>query len=62
MNFFVYEKGFCELINIGEGICIWVFVYVLLGVIIGFNCNICDGVFVENDVVVGNYVIVKCGV
>lgn len=26
------------------------------------NCNICDGVFVENDVVIGDNVTIKCGV
>ena len=29
---------------------------------IGSDCNICDHVFVENDVVVGDRVTVKCGV
>ena len=32
------------------------------GAVIGEDCNICDGVFVENDVVVGDRVTVKCGV
>jgi acetyltransferase-like isoleucine patch superfamily enzyme len=35
---------------------------VLPGARIGSDCNICDGVFVENDVVVGDRVTVKCGV
>lgn len=30
--------------------------------VIGEDCNICDGVFIENDVLVGNRVTVKCGV
>ena len=30
--------------------------------VIGADCNICDDVFVENDVVVGDRVTVKCGV
>ncbi|MGD0101400.1 MAG: acyltransferase, partial [Acidobacteriota bacterium] len=29
---------------------------------IGSDCNICDNVFIENDVVVGDRVTVKCGV
>ena len=29
---------------------------------IGADCNVCDGVFVENDVVVGDRVTIKCGV
>jgi acetyltransferase-like isoleucine patch superfamily enzyme len=41
---------------------VWAFAHVLPGAIIGRDCNICDGVFVENDVVVGDRVTVKCGV
>jgi len=62
MNFFVHEKGLCESTNIGEGTRIWAFAHVLPGATIGSSCNICDGVFVENDVTVGNHVTVKCGV
>jgi len=62
MNFFVHEKGLCESTNIGEGTRIWAFAHVLPGATIGSGCNICDGVFVENDVTVGNHVTVKCGV
>jgi UDP-2-acetamido-3-amino-2,3-dideoxy-glucuronate N-acetyltransferase len=35
---------------------------VLPGARIGADCNICDNVFIENDVVVGDRVTVKCGV
>jgi acetyltransferase-like isoleucine patch superfamily enzyme/dTDP-4-dehydrorhamnose 3,5-epimerase-like enzyme len=35
---------------------------VLPGARIGSGCNICDHVFIENDVVVGDDVTVKCGV
>jgi acetyltransferase-like isoleucine patch superfamily enzyme len=28
----------------------------------GTDCNICDHVFIENDVVIGNRVTIKCGV
>jgi serine acetyltransferase/dTDP-4-dehydrorhamnose 3,5-epimerase-like enzyme len=35
---------------------------VLPGARIGRDCNICDSVFIENDVVVGDRVTVKCGV
>jgi UDP-2-acetamido-3-amino-2,3-dideoxy-glucuronate N-acetyltransferase len=35
---------------------------VLPGARIGSDCNICDHVFVENDVIVGDRVTVKCGV
>lgn len=47
---------------IGEGTRIWAFAHVLPGARIGRDCNICDGVFVENDVVIGDRVTVKGGV
>ena len=48
--------------TIGEGTRIWQFVVVLPGARIGRDCNVCAHVFVENDVVVGDRVTVKCGV
>jgi acetyltransferase-like isoleucine patch superfamily enzyme len=62
MNYFVHEKALCESSSIGAGSRIWAFAHVLPGARIGADCNICDGVFIENDVVVGNNVTVKCGV
>lgn len=48
--------------HIGEGTSVWQFVVVLAGARIGKNCNLCAQVFVENDVLVGDNVTVKCGV
>lgn len=48
--------------NIGEGTRIWQFSVVLPDARIGSDCNICAQVFIENDVVIGNRVTVKCGV
>lgn len=48
--------------EIGEGTRIWQFCVVLAGARIGVNCNICAQVFIENDVVIGDNVTVKCGV
>ncbi len=48
--------------DIGEGTRIWQFSVVLAGAKIGRNCNICAQVFIENDVVMGDNVTVKCGV
>src|SRR3712207_6899393 len=42
--------------QIGAGTRVWAFAHVLPGAVIGRDCNICDGVFVENDVVVGDRV------
>src|SRR5512132_528894 len=47
--------------RIGEGTRIWAYVNVLEGATIGRDCNICDRCFVENDVVIGDRVTVKCG-
>lgn len=59
---FVHPNGLCESSNVGEGTRIWAFAHVLPGAQIGSFCNICDGVFVENDVVIGDRVTLKCGV
>lgn len=48
--------------QIGEGTRIWQFAVVLKGAKIGYDCNICAHTFIENDVVVGDNVTIKCGV
>ncbi len=62
MSFFVHDTGLCESTNIGEGTRVWAFAHVLPGAQIGADCNICDHVFIENDVVLGDRVTIKCGV
>ena len=62
MTVFVHEKAICESDHVGEGTRVWAFAHVLKNAVIGEQCNICDGVFIENDVVVGDRVTVKCGV
>ncbi|MEX5341772.1 acyltransferase [Pseudomonas sp. I2] len=47
---------------IGEGTRIWQFVVVLAGARIGRDCNIAAHCFIENDVVIGDRVTLKCGV
>ena len=59
---FVHPHALCESRTIGENTRIWAFAHVLPGAAIGRDCNICDHVFVENDVVIGDRVTVKCGV
>lgn len=61
-NYFVHEKAICESAHIGENTRIWAFAHILPKAVIGADCNICDGVFIENDVRIGNRVTVKCGV
>lgn len=48
--------------RIGDGTTVWQFVVILEGAQIGAGSNICSHCFVENDVVVGDRVTVKCGV
>jgi UDP-2-acetamido-3-amino-2,3-dideoxy-glucuronate N-acetyltransferase len=61
-NFFKHERAIVESDKIGNGTRIWAFAHVLPGATIGSECNICDGVFIENDVTIGNKVTIKCGV
>ena len=62
MSVYVHPQGLCEAANVGSGTRIWAFAHVLPQAVIGADCNICDHVFVEYDVVVGDRVTVKCGV
>lgn len=48
--------------NIGIGTSIWQFCVILPGAQIGAECNICSHCLIENGVIVGNRVTVKCGV
>ncbi|MDD2915785.1 MAG: WxcM-like domain-containing protein [Gallionella sp.] len=61
-NYFVHEQAICESAAIGDNTRIWAFAHVLPAAVIGADCNICDGVFIENDVRIGDRVTVKCGV
>src|SRR5215831_2410002 len=59
---FVHDKGICESEWVGKGTRVWAFAHILPGARIGDECNICDHVFIEYDVVVGDRVTIKCGV
>jgi len=48
--------------NIGTGTVIWQFTVVLPGAVIGKGCNINSHCFIENDVIIGDGVTIKCGV
>jgi NDP-sugar pyrophosphorylase family protein len=62
VDYFMHEKAVCESRNIGSGTRIWAFAHVLPGAVIGRDCNICDHVFIENEVRIGDRVTVKSGV
>lgn len=52
----------CQATDIGADTRIWQFSVVLKGAKIGSRCNINAHCFIENDVVIGDDVTVKCGV
>ena len=62
MDYFVHEKAICESEKIGAGSRVWANAHILPNAVLGEDCNICDGVFIENDVTLGNRVTIKCGV
>ena len=61
-KYFKHEKSLVESKYIGNGTRVWAFSHILKDAIIGTDCNICDHTFIENDVVIGNRVTIKCGV
>ncbi len=62
MGYYKHDLALVESEQIGDDTKIWAFAHVLPGARIGADCNICDHSFIENDVVIGNRVTVKCGV
>ena len=58
----IHDFAICESKNIGEGTAVWAFSHVLPGAKVGANCNICENVFIENIVVIGDNVTIKNGV
>jgi UDP-2-acetamido-3-amino-2,3-dideoxy-glucuronate N-acetyltransferase len=58
----VHPQALCESRKVGARTRIWAFAHILPEARIGADCNICDHTFIENDVVVGDRVTVKCGV
>lgn len=61
-EFFVHPSALCETDRVGSGTRIWAFSHVLAGAIIGRDCNICESVFIEATVMVGDRVTIKNGV
>jgi UDP-2-acetamido-3-amino-2,3-dideoxy-glucuronate N-acetyltransferase len=62
VDYFVHEQGICETTAVGTGTRVWAFSHVLPGARLGAEVNVNDHVFIENDVVVGDRVTIKCGV
>ena len=62
MNYYVHPSAICESQMIGEKTRVWAFSHVLANAKVGRECNLCDHVFIENDVLIGDRVTIKCGV
>ena len=61
-RFFQHPNAIVETTKVGDRTRVWAFAHILPGAVIGSDCNICDNVFIENDVMVGDRVTLKCGV
>ena len=61
-SFYVHPQALCESPSIGARTRVWAFAHILPGAVVGEDCNVCDHVFIENDVVIGDRVTVKSGV
>lgn len=59
---FRHPSSLVESERIGRGTRIWAFAHVLPGAVLGEDCNVCDHVFIENEVIVGDRVTIKSGV
>ena len=62
MKMFIHPSADVQSKYIGEGSRIWQFSVILKNAKIGTYCNICSHTFIENDVIIGNNVTIKCGV
>ncbi len=59
---FIHPSSDVQSKQIGEGTRVWQYVVILPGAVIGRDGNICSHCFIENKVVIGDRVTVKCGV
>ena len=50
-NLMIHPNAIVETKRIGPGTRVWAFAHILPGAVIGRDVNICDHVFIENDVV-----------
>lgn len=61
-NYKVHPLSDVQSLSIGDGTVIWQFCVVLKNAQIGKKCNINCHVFIENNVIIGDYVTIKPGV
>jgi acetyltransferase-like isoleucine patch superfamily enzyme len=58
----IHETALVQAAQIGKDTSVWQYVVVLPKAKIGANTNICSHCFIENEVVIGDNVTIKCGV
>lgn len=56
---YVHEQAIVESDDVGEGTRVWAFAHVMKGAVVGAECNIGGGSFIESGAVVGNRVTIK---
>lgn len=61
-NYFVHPNAIVESESIGDKTRVWAFAHILKNVKIGEDCNLCDYVFVESGVSIGDRVTIKNGI
>ena len=59
---FIHPSSDVQSTKIGAGTRVWQYVVILPGAVIGSDCNVCSHCFVENRVLIGDRVTIKCGV
>ncbi len=60
MSFLKHDQALVhEEAQVGEGTRIWAFANIQAGAVVGRECNICDGSFIEKGAVVGDHVTIK---
>jgi acetyltransferase-like isoleucine patch superfamily enzyme/dTDP-4-dehydrorhamnose 3,5-epimerase-like enzyme len=59
---YVHPQALCESRSVGRGTRVWAFAHILPRAVVGADCHVCDHVFIENDVVIGDRVTIKSGV
>ena len=61
-KYYKHPTALVESEKIGSGTSVRAFAHILPGATVGVDCDICDHVFIENEVVIGDRVTVKYGV
>lgn len=59
---FIHPLANVESKFIGAKTRVWPYSHILPNAVLGEDCNICERTFIENDVVIGDRVTIKCGV